>query len=205
MDTGAVRLRGFLGLCDDEWIIIVRHLLGGKLVVRLNDSHACKTASVLFRINKSVRESAHRIYYKYVKFTAGVELLCRPGSLQSRQHLRLDTVRYITHLTIPARLVHAFSRPDYQITSTARHFDSLKTLIVDFDGGEWDDRMAIPDQDWTPHAYIEGRVRLCAIQPIPSTCETEGKLMVSCDGRSSCTSSRSLTFSNGCAARRSTT
>jgi len=103
-------LPGFLGLCDDEWILILRQLIGDDLVIRLNDSRACRMVSVLFRINKAVRGIVVRIIYKCCKFTAGVEILCRPGSLQCRQQLRLDTIRYIPHLTIPGKSEHSLHR-----------------------------------------------------------------------------------------------
>lgn len=57
--------------------------------------------------------------------------------------------------------MHAFSRSDYEHMSTAKYFESLKTLIVEFDAGDWDPRVAIYNsRDWTPKELVESKVRL---------------------------------------------
>jgi len=45
--------------------------------------------------------------------------------------------------------------------STVRYFENLKTLIVEFDAGDWDPRVAnYNSRDWSPKELVESKVRL---------------------------------------------
>lgn len=86
-------------------------------------------------------------------------------------------VQNITDAYRPGRLVHAFSRPDYEHMSTANYFENLNTLIVEFDAGTWDPRMGIyGTTEWHPQTLIKDKVRLP--EP-PRTSGKEGLLTIS--------------------------